>query len=109
MIIACPSHGADAAKMLRECVRLAREEQRLVVFIEPIALYLMRDLHDAKDGAWMHHYPAPDERIEIGQAHVTGHASSVSYPHMTLPCHYSVQRYRRAHTIKQQKRSASTR
>lgn len=75
VIIACPSHGADAAKMLRECVRLAREEQRLVVFIEPIALYLMRDLHDAKDGAWMHHYPAPDERIEIGQVNVTGDGS----------------------------------
>jgi 2-oxoisovalerate dehydrogenase E1 component len=32
--------------MLRECVRLAREEQRLVVFLEPIALYPMRDLHE---------------------------------------------------------------
>ena len=36
--------------MLRECVRLAREEQRVVVFLEPIALYPMRDLHDEKDG-----------------------------------------------------------
>ena len=36
--------------MLRECVRLAREEQRLVVFLEPIALYPMRDLHEAGDG-----------------------------------------------------------
>ena len=30
VIIACPSTGADAAMMLRECVRLAREEQRVV-------------------------------------------------------------------------------
>jgi 2-oxoisovalerate dehydrogenase E1 component len=43
LILACPSNGADAAMMLRECVRLAREEQRLVVFLEPIALYTMRD------------------------------------------------------------------
>ena len=40
---------AEAAKMLRECVRLAREEQRVVVFLEPIALYPMRDLHADKD------------------------------------------------------------
>ncbi|MEL6413970.1 MAG: hypothetical protein AAFQ15_03410, partial [Pseudomonadota bacterium] len=39
LILACPSNGADAVLMLREAVRLAREEQRLVVFLEPIALY----------------------------------------------------------------------
>ena len=72
IIIACPSNGADAAQMLRECVRLAREEQRVVVFVEPIALYPMRDLHDAKDGEWMQHYPAPDQRIELGEVGVTG-------------------------------------
>ena len=31
IVIACPSRGDDAAMMLRECVRLAREEQRVVV------------------------------------------------------------------------------
>ena len=72
IIIACPSHGADAARMLRECVRLAREEQRVVVFIEPIALYPMRDLHGPKDGEWLHHYPAPDETIPMGEVGVAG-------------------------------------
>ncbi|MGB0900502.1 thiamine pyrophosphate-dependent enzyme [Halocynthiibacter sp.] len=72
VIIACPSHGADAAKMLRECVRLARVEQRVVVFVEPIALYPMRDLHDVKDSAWMDTYPAPDETIALGEVGVTG-------------------------------------
>jgi 2-oxoisovalerate dehydrogenase E1 component len=72
IIIACPSQGTDAAKMLRECLRLAREEQRLVVFIEPIALYPMRDLHRDKDGGWMHLYPAPDQRIALGDVGVTG-------------------------------------
>jgi 2-oxoisovalerate dehydrogenase E1 component len=67
LILACPSNGADAAKMLRECVRLAREEQRLVVFLEPIALYPMRDLHAAGDGGWMMLYPEPSERIRIGE------------------------------------------
>ncbi|WP_050605487.1 alpha-ketoacid dehydrogenase subunit alpha/beta [Ruegeria sp. 6PALISEP08] len=72
LILACPSHGADAARMLRECVRLAREEQRLVVFLEPIALYPMRDLHEVGDGGWMQTYPDPSERIGFGEVRVEG-------------------------------------
>jgi 2-oxoisovalerate dehydrogenase E1 component len=53
--------------MLRECVRLAREEQRVVVFLEPIALYPMRDLQTDGDNAWMCSYPSPDESIAFGQ------------------------------------------
>ncbi|MFD0860272.1 thiamine pyrophosphate-dependent enzyme [Roseovarius aquimarinus] len=72
LIVACPSTGPDAAMMLRECVRLAREEQRVVVFVEPIALYPMRDLFEPGDGAWMGGYPAPDERIRLGDVGVHG-------------------------------------
>lgn len=72
VIIACPSRGDDAAKMLREAVRLARAEQRVVVFIEPIALYPMRDLHAEGDKGWMSVYPAPDERIALGDVGVSG-------------------------------------
>ena len=72
LILACPSNGADAARLLRECVRLAREEQRLVVFLEPIALYPMRDLYEAGDNAWMTIYPDPSERIEMDQVVVHG-------------------------------------
>lgn len=72
VILAIPSNGADAAMMLRECVRLAREEQRVVAFLEPIALYPMRDLHAPKDGAWMQHYPSPDHQIALGEVGVDG-------------------------------------
>lgn len=78
VIIACPSNGADAAMMLRECVRLAREEQRVVVFIEPIALYPMRDLHAAGDMGWMKPYPAPDKRIALGQVGVSGRGTELA-------------------------------
>ena len=78
VIIACPSNGADAACMLRECVRLAREEQRVVVFIEPIALYPMRDLHDVGDKGWMHSYPSPDKRIGLGQVGVSGRGTDLA-------------------------------
>ena len=72
LILAVPSNGADAARMLRECVRLAREEQRVVVFLEPIALYPMRDLHADKDGGWMTRYPKVGETIPLGEVGVHG-------------------------------------
>ncbi|HEY2177276.1 MAG TPA: transketolase C-terminal domain-containing protein, partial [Caulobacteraceae bacterium] len=61
LIIACPSNGADAVAMLREAARLMREEQRVVVFLEPIALYMTRDLHAPDDGLWTSPYPPPGE------------------------------------------------
>lgn len=78
VIIACPSNGADAAMMLRESVRLAREEQRVVVFLEPIALYPMRDLHKEGDRGWMHRYPSPDKRIPLGQVGVAGRGTDLA-------------------------------
>lgn len=78
IVIACPSDGAEAALMMREAVRLAREEQRVVVFIEPIALYPMRDLHAAKDGGWMRPYPAPDQSIPLGEVGQHGEGSDLA-------------------------------
>lgn len=78
VILAVPSNGADAARMLRECVRLAREEQRVVVFLEPIALYPMRDLNADKDGLWMTRYPDPSERIGLGEVGVSGDGADLA-------------------------------
>lgn len=78
VILAVPSSGRDAAMMLRECVRLAREEQRVVVFLEPIALYPMRDLHDDRDGLWMTRYPAADQRIALGEVGVFGQGTDLA-------------------------------
>ncbi|MGB3379648.1 dehydrogenase E1 component subunit alpha/beta [Allopontixanthobacter sediminis] len=72
LILACPSNGPNAVRLLRECVRLAREEQRLVVFLEPIALYGMRDLHETGDGGSLGTYPATGERIGFGEVTTTG-------------------------------------
>ncbi|WP_421858746.1 thiamine pyrophosphate-dependent enzyme [Oricola sp.] len=78
LVLACPSNGADAAMMLRECVRLAREEQRVCVFVEPIALYQTRDLHGEKDGLWAQVYPAPGKRIGLGDVGVDGDGKDVA-------------------------------
>jgi 2-oxoisovalerate dehydrogenase E1 component len=64
--------------MLREAVRLAREEQRVVAVIEPIALYSMRDLHEEGDKGWMRLYPGPDERLSVGEIGVHGDGTDLA-------------------------------
>jgi 2-oxoisovalerate dehydrogenase E1 component len=59
LIIACPSNGEDAVAMMRASVRLAQEQQRMVVFLEPIALYMAKDLHQEGDGLWTSEYVPP--------------------------------------------------
>ncbi|MEA1882266.1 MAG: thiamine pyrophosphate-dependent enzyme [Candidatus Marinimicrobia bacterium] len=66
VILAVPSNGADAAKMLRTAVRRAHENGRVVIFVEPIALYMTKDLHTPKDGKWNFLYPDLDEEIPVG-------------------------------------------
>ena len=80
LILAVPSNGRDAAAMLRECVRLAREEQRVVVFVEPIALYMTRDLHADGDGLWTSVYEAPgaDDPIRLGDVGVHGDGTDLA-------------------------------
>ncbi|MGS2719768.1 dehydrogenase E1 component subunit alpha/beta [Paraglaciecola aestuariivivens] len=70
IIIACPSNGADAVEMLRESVRLAQEEQRVVIFIEPIALYMKKDLHQEGDALWSFDYVEPSQAKPIRVGHL---------------------------------------
>jgi 2-oxoisovalerate dehydrogenase E1 component len=80
LILACPSNGADAVGMLRECVRLALEEQRVIVLVEPIALYMTRDLHAEGDGLWTSVYADPGEAkpIRLGDLGVRGDGSDLA-------------------------------
>ncbi len=65
LVLAVPSHPADAPGMLRTCVALARAGHVCVV-LEPIALYHSRDLLEDADAGWSAPFSAAD-----------GHASSV--------------------------------
>ena len=65
IVVACPSNAADAPAMLRECVRMAHEDGRVVVFVEPIALYHITDLSEREDAGWTAHYAAPDVAAKI--------------------------------------------
>ena len=93
IVIACPSNGADAVAMLRECVRLAREEQRVCVFLEPIALYMTRDLHAEKDGLWTFPFPAPGEgpAVRPGQVAVRGEGTDLAIVSYANGFHLSLQ------------------
>jgi 2-oxoisovalerate dehydrogenase E1 component len=67
LLVACPSNAADAVGLLQEAVRLAEEEQRVVVFLEPIALYHTRDLRRPDDGLWSFPDPGPGHRLGLGE------------------------------------------
>lgn len=71
LIIACPSRPHEAALLLRSCIEQADIYQRVVVFIEPIALYMTKDLYEKNDKAWLSLYPEPGESIPIGDIGVT--------------------------------------
>ncbi len=77
VIVACPSNGPDAVKLLRTCLHLAQQEGRVVVFLEPIALYMTKDLHDAGDNGWLFDYPPLDESIALGEVGVHGDGETV--------------------------------
>lgn len=78
LIVACPSNGADAVRMLRRCVAAAYREQRVVIFVEPIALYMSKDLHQPGDGLWLNDYPSVDSQIEIGEINVHGKSDELA-------------------------------
>jgi 2-oxoisovalerate dehydrogenase E1 component len=67
LVIATPARGDDAVKMMRTLMALAKVDGRVCVMIEPIALYMTKDLHEPKDGAWRFPYPAPGEVIAVGE------------------------------------------
>jgi 2-oxoisovalerate dehydrogenase E1 component len=72
LLVCCPSTGADAVGLLQEAVRLADEEQRVVIYLEPIALYHTRDLHAEGDGLWTCADPGPEHRLAIGVPGIHG-------------------------------------
>jgi 2-oxoisovalerate dehydrogenase E1 component len=70
LIVATPSRGDDAVKMMRTCLAMAKVDGRVIAFIEPIALYMTKDLYEPKDGKWSFPYPPPTEFIPYGEGAV---------------------------------------
>lgn len=70
LVVGCPSRGDDAATMLRTMMALAKVDGRICAYLEPIALYMTKDLYQAGDGEWLTAYPAPDQAMVLGEERV---------------------------------------
>ena len=70
LVVGCPSRGDDAATMLRTMMALAKVDGRVCAFLEPIALYMAKDLYEAGDGGWLTAYPTPDQAMPLGEGRV---------------------------------------
>jgi 2-oxoisovalerate dehydrogenase E1 component len=72
LVIASPSRGEDAARMFRGAVAMAAEDGRVVIFLEPIALYHEKDLHVDGDAGWLFSYPPPPATLLPGEVGLHG-------------------------------------
>ncbi|WP_433079367.1 transketolase C-terminal domain-containing protein [Dactylosporangium sp. CA-052675] len=72
LVVAAPARAEDAAAMLRTCLASAVVDGSVCVFLEPIALYHTRDLHNESDNWWLADYAPPSEwsalHVPIGRA-----------------------------------------
>jgi 2-oxoisovalerate dehydrogenase E1 component len=76
VVIASPARPDDAAAMLHACAAAAREAGVVCLFLEPIALYHTRDLHDDNDGGWL--APYPESGVAIGRARTYGDGADLT-------------------------------
>jgi 2-oxoisovalerate dehydrogenase E1 component len=76
LVVGCPSRGDDAAMMLRTLMALAKVDGRVCAFLEPIALYMTKDLYEAGDGQWQFDYPAPDQALTLGEGRLYNEAAN---------------------------------
>jgi 2-oxoisovalerate dehydrogenase E1 component len=67
LALCVPARGDEAVKLWRGALNLAQANQRVVVFLEPIALYHERDLYADKDDAWLFDYPGQGELLLPGE------------------------------------------
>jgi 2-oxoisovalerate dehydrogenase E1 component len=76
VVVASPARADDAAGMLRTCVSAARVDGRVCLYLEPIALYHTRDLHEPGDDGWL--APATAEPVDIGRARTYGDGTDLT-------------------------------
>jgi 2-oxoisovalerate dehydrogenase E1 component len=75
LVLASPGRPDDAAAMLRTCLDAARADGAVCVYLEPIALYHTRDLHEEGDGGWL---APPAGAATLGRGRVYGHGDDLT-------------------------------
>ncbi len=78
LVIASPARGDDAAAMLRTCVASAKVDGTVCMFLEPIALYMTKDLYKDGDGLWQSSYPGSDVHAPIGSGRLYGEGTDLT-------------------------------
>jgi 2-oxoisovalerate dehydrogenase E1 component len=78
LVVGCPSRGDDAATMLRTMMALAKVDGRVCAFLEPIALYMAKDLYEPGDGLWLTEYPSPEQAMTLGEGRVYGEGDDLA-------------------------------
>jgi 2-oxoisovalerate dehydrogenase E1 component len=82
LVVAVPSRGDDATAMLRTCLAAAVVDGTVSVFLEPIALYHVRDLYQPGDGGWLSSYPPPADwpaaHVPIGRGRTYGSGADLT-------------------------------
>jgi 2-oxoisovalerate dehydrogenase E1 component len=77
LVVAVPSRPEDAGPMLRSCLAAAQAHGQVSVYLEPIALYHERDLHEAGDRGWLAEYD-PATVAPIGSARLHGSGADLT-------------------------------
>ena len=70
IVLGVPARADDAVLMLRTMTAMAQQYGMVCLFLEPIALYMQKDLHAANDGLWQFPYPPPHELMEPGEGRI---------------------------------------
>jgi 2-oxoisovalerate dehydrogenase E1 component len=78
LVIACPAGPADAPALLRGCLDAAQQDGRVCVYLEPIALYHERDLHEAGDGGWLAACDPAGAGAPVGRARAHGDGTDLT-------------------------------
>ena len=92
IVIASPGRPDDAAALLRTCLEAARVDGTVCVYLEPIALYHTRDLHQEGDDAWL--APAAGE-APLGRARTYGEGGDLTIVSWANGLHMSLRVARR--------------
>ena len=77
LIVGVPARPEDAAPMLNACLAAAADAGQVCAFLEPIALYHERDLHEPGDRGWLGAY-TPGATTPIGSARLHGDGTDLT-------------------------------
>jgi 2-oxoisovalerate dehydrogenase E1 component len=76
IVVASPARPDDAAAMMLTCASAAHTAGALCIFLEPIALYHVRDLYESGDDDWLAPYPGP--AVPVGRARTYGNGADLT-------------------------------